>query len=336
MKNILKQLRVKAGLTQEKLAEELKIAPATIQNWESRDLLPPDQLKLLMDYYKYESNVRNNLVVALYGEGNFQNIDEILCNDKKDLCIVVLDMEKKWRNIMKYLSPEKACFYSLSDADMTSLCINPCKLPYGVNPGVWIKTIASTFSEIYGLSMEEKMSFFDILYQNYTKAGVLPEKGDTFLDEKVGLCEDWKLELSNRSKGVSFHHIANSNTSWSDSMQEDYKKIGKLLSCMNLPYTAEYRLYSKEDDFCNPNSSCLGKSMDSLFSEKEIVILEAGCTDSLFIQFVCQLIQAMVQKKLYNSSKEIIFVEDTGSDVKIISSLTGNMTDIDLEKLLKR
>ena len=159
MKNVLKQLRVKAGLTQERLAEELKIAPATIQNWESRDLLPPDQLKLLMDYYKYESNVRNNLVVALYGEGNFQSIDEILCNDKKDLCIVVLDMEKKWRNIMKYLSPEKACFYSLSDADMTSLCINPCKLPYGVNPGVWIKTIASTFSEIYGLSMEEKMSF---------------------------------------------------------------------------------------------------------------------------------------------------------------------------------
>lgn len=66
------------------------------------------------------------------------------------------------------------------------------------------------------------------------------------------------------------------------------------------------------------------------------MILEAGCTDSLFTQFVCQMIQAMVQKKLYNSSKEIIFVEDTGNDVKIISSLTGNMTDIDLEKLLKR
>ena len=234
MKNVLKQLRVKAGLTQERLAEELKIAPATIQNWESRDLLPPDQLKLLMDYYKYESNVRNNLVVALYGEGNFQSIDEILCNDKKDLCIVVLDMEKKWRNIMKYLSPEKACFYSLSDADMTSLCINPCKLPYGVNPGVWIKTIASTFSEIYGLSMEEKMSFFDILYQNYTKAGVLPEKGDTFLDEEVGLCEDWKLELSNRSKGVSFHHIANCSISWVDSMQKDCQKIDYSRFCKTL------------------------------------------------------------------------------------------------------
>lgn len=67
MNDILKQLRVRTGLTQEKLSEELNVAPTTVQNWEKGDKIPPDAL--------------NNLVIAFYGDGSFKNLDEILCED---------------------------------------------------------------------------------------------------------------------------------------------------------------------------------------------------------------------------------------------------------------
>lgn len=66
MNDILKQLRVRTGLTQEKLAEELNVAPTTVQNWEKGDKIPPDALNNLVSFYRFGSNVINNLVIALY------------------------------------------------------------------------------------------------------------------------------------------------------------------------------------------------------------------------------------------------------------------------------
>ncbi len=81
MNDILKQLRVRTGLTQEKLSEELNVAPTTVQNWEKGDKIPPDALNNLVSFYRFGSNVINNLVIAFYGDGSFKNLDEILCED---------------------------------------------------------------------------------------------------------------------------------------------------------------------------------------------------------------------------------------------------------------
>lgn len=125
MTNILKQLRQKAGLTQEKLAEEINVAPTTVQNWEKEDKIPPDGFRLLFDYYKFSSRVKNNLVAAFYGDNLFTSMDEILCEEQDEFHLVILDSGNKWRSLLKYVNPEKIGFYSLSNPELFPIYINP-------------------------------------------------------------------------------------------------------------------------------------------------------------------------------------------------------------------
>lgn len=345
MTDILKQLRARAGLTQEKLAEELNVAPTTVQNWEKGDKIPPDALNNLVAFYKFESNVRNNLVIALYGDSNFKNLDEILCQEKKECSIVILDSGNKWRSLLKYLNPEKIGFFSLSNIGLNPVCLNPLKIPYGVNPQAWVENIIKVFSESYCLDTAEKQAFSKILYTHYMSQGVFPQKGSVFTEEEKKPFADWDEELSRRSGLVTFLKIYKDCHGVIERSQEKWNtvnvpdavcKLHDLLSCFSRPYSTEYLLYSAQNDFSNPNAEGIGKDIAELLEEKEIIVLEGDHTDSPFVQFIYRLIQSIYEKKLCKVDKETILVSDIQGQTEIISSLSQNMSDKELRTILAK
>lgn len=345
MNDILKQLRVRTGLTQEKLAEELNVAPTTVQNWEKGDKIPPDALNNLVSFYRFGSNVINNLVIALYGDGSFKNLDEILCEEKKDLSILILDSGNKWRSLLKYLNPEKVGFFSLSNIELNPVCLNPLKIPYGVNPQTWVENIIKVFSESYSLNTAEKQTFSKILYTHYMSQGVFPQKGSMFTEEEKKQFADWDEELSRRSGLVTFLKIykdchgviERSQEKWNTvNVPEAAFKLHDLLSCFSRPYSTEYLLYSAQNDFSNPNAEGIGKDIAGLLEEKEVIVLEGNHTDLPFVQFIYRLIPSIYEKKLCKTDKETILVSDLHGQTEIISNVSGNMSDKELGKILMK
>jgi transcriptional regulator with XRE-family HTH domain len=345
MNDILKQLRVRTGLTQEKLAEELNVAPTTVQNWEKGDKIPPDALNNLVSFYRFGSNVINNLVIALYGDGSFKNLDEILCEEKKDLSILILDSGNKWRSLLKYLNPEKVGFFSLSNIELNPVCLNPLKIPYGVNPQTWVENIIKVFSESYSLNTAEKQTFSKILYTHYMSQGVFPQKGSMFTEEEKKQFADWDEELSRRSGLVTFLKIykdchgvlERSQEKWNTvNVPEAAFKLHDLLSCFSRPYSTEYLLYSAQKDFSDPNAEGVGKDIAELLEEKEVIVLEGCHTDSPFVQFICGFIQSVYKKNLCKTDKETILVSDIHGQTEIISNVSGNMSDKELGKILMK
>ena len=344
MNDILKQLRVRAGLTQEKLAEELNVAPTTVQNWEKGDKIPPDALNNLVSFYRFGSNVINNLVIALYGDGSFKNLDEILCEEKKDLSIVILNSGNKWRSLLKYLNPEKVGFFSLSNIELNPVCLNPLKIPYGVNPQTWVENIIKVFSESYSLNTAEKQEFSKILYTHYMIHDVFPQKGSIFTEEEKRQFADWDAELSKRSGLVTFlklyrnchYTIERPLSKCNANVQNAVFKLHDLLSCFSRPYSTEYLLYSAQKDFSDSDEEGIGKDIAELLEEKEVIVLEGDHTDSPFVQFIYRFIQSICEKKLCKTDKETILISDIQGRTKIISSLSENMSDKELGKILAK
>lgn len=343
MTDILKQLRVRAGLTQEKLSEELNVAPTTVQNWEKGDKIPPDALNNLVSFYKFGSNVRNNLVIALYGDSSFKGLDEILCEEKKELSIVILDSGNTWRSLLKYLNPEKAKFFSLSNIGLNPVCLNPLKIPYGANPQAWAENIIKVFSESYCLDTAEKQTFSKVLYTHYMSQGVFPQKGSVFTEEEKRPFADWDGELARRSGLVTFLKIYNDcrgaaeRSQWKIANVPDAVfKLRDLLSCFSRPYSTEYLLYSAQKEFADPNAEGTGKDVAELLAEREVIVLEGDHTDSPFVQFICRFIQSVYKKNLCKTEKETILVSDVHGQTEIISNLSGNMSDRELGKILAK
>lgn len=72
MNNILKQLREKANLTQESVAERLRISVNTIQNWERTNRLAKESLHDLLDIYEVNEVTRNQVVLEIFGDSRYK------------------------------------------------------------------------------------------------------------------------------------------------------------------------------------------------------------------------------------------------------------------------
>lgn len=346
MTDILKQLRLSAGLTQEKLSEEINVAPTTVQNWEKEDKIPPDMFRLLSNYYRLCSEAKNNLAVALYGDNPFESLNEILGNDKQELHILILDSGCKWRSLLKYISPEKIAFHSLSDSGLAPVYVNPLRIPYGVNPQAWVENLVKVFSDCYKLDQIEKQVFSELLYNNYTRYKVFPPKGISFTAKEKESVEDWKAEISERSAYNTFvkiwkdcqYRIENeqhyTNNSFGSS-KEALCKIRDLLNSIVRPYSCEYQMFSCQKEFANPNSIGIGEDCASLLDRKEITVLESGNTDSQFVYFIQNFILSVFQKGFYHDDKKLILVSDIDGKVEVTTSSLDKISDKKLERMLE-
>ena len=228
----------------------------------------------------------------------------------KRLRIVIMDPKQDWRGIARFVEPERFRFYSMGNTHFRPINLNPCKIPYKVEPQHWIDGIINIYCRAYGLLERGKQMLSDVFYKLYTQAGVFPSKGEYF-DEKYmndkanykfpEVYPDWDAEISKRSASVTFHKLYKDMQQTSDSFNGGQKRAGndtldaysrllERLSCFARPYSIEYRLFSAEDNFSDPNSKGLGLGVDELIGGDDVTVFESFGLESTFANFIFGII----------------------------------------------
>ena len=228
----------------------------------------------------------------------------------KRLRIVIMDPKQDWRGIARFVEPERFHFYSMGNTHFRPINLNPCKIPYKVEPQHWIDGIINIYCRAYGLLERGKQMLSDVFYKLYTQAGVFPSKGEFFDEEYMNnkdnykfpeVYPDWDAEISRRSASVTFHKIYKDMQQTSDSFNGGQKRAGndtldaysrllERLSCFARPYSIEYRLFSAEDNFSDPNSKGTGLGVDELIGEDDVTVFESFGLESTFANFIFGII----------------------------------------------
>lgn len=217
----------------------------------------------------------------------------------KRLRIVIMDPKQDWRGIARFVEPERFRFYSMGNTHFRPINLNPCKIPYGVEPQHWIDGIINIYCRAYGLLERGKQMLSDVFYKLYNKEKIFDEHEA----EKYGGPEsdEWKKEVSKRSGSVTFHKVykmmagkkdsfnGKDNRAGSDTM-DAYARLCERLSCFSRPYSIEYRLFSAEDNFEDENSVGTGMGVDELIGDDDVTVFESFGLESTFANFIFGII----------------------------------------------
>lgn len=209
-----------------------------------------------------------------------------------------------------------------------------------------VENLIKVFAESYELDQAEKQQLSEIVYTNYMKYGVFPQKGSTFTKEEKASVDDWKAEISRRFGCLAFRkiyrdcecrisHDCHQGNNIRRKIPEAVNKICDLLNVFSCPYSSEYQMFSEQEEFENPESIGVGKDITAMLKEKEIMILEGNHTDSTFVRFMFNLIRSTAVRKMNDKNEEIIMVTDIDDKVEIASSMTGTMSDHELRQKIK-
>lgn len=259
----------------------------------------------------------------------------------KRMRIVIMDPKQDWRGIARYVEPERFHFYSMGNPYFEPICLNPCKIPVGVEPQYWVDGIVNIYCRAYGLLERGKQMIADSFYDLYEKAGVFKHDDDRTHPETwhpQGPDWTWEKEISWRSGKVTFHKLYKKmNNMKEDSLsqragndtKDAYARLTERLSCFAREYSIEYRLFSKEDKFDDPNSVGLGKGIDELIGADDVTVFESFGLESTFANFIFGVITSgfykvakSIEKGYLNPSQyeTVLVIEEankvlTGSDV---------------------
>ena len=99
----------------------------------------------------------------------------------KRLRIVIMDPKQDWRGIARFVEPERFRFYSMGNTHFRPINLNPCKIPYKVEPQHWIDGIINIYCRAYGLLERGKQMLSDVFYKLYTQAGYFHLKGSILM-----------------------------------------------------------------------------------------------------------------------------------------------------------
>ena len=113
----------------------------------------------------------------------------------KRLRIVAMDPKHDWRGLARFVEPERFHFYSLGNPNFHAINLNPCKIPKGVIPQVWIDGMIDIYCRAYGLLERGKQMMGETIYALYEEAGVFKE-----CDENP----NWKETVPALSAKVTF------------------------------------------------------------------------------------------------------------------------------------
>lgn len=264
----------------------------------------------------------------------------------KRLRIVIMDPKQDWRGIARFVEPERFRFYSLGNTHFHPIALNPCKIPYGVEPQHWIDGIINIYCRAYGLLERGKQMLSDIFYELYTEAGVFPKSNESFDEAYMAAYDDWSAEITRRSAKVTFHKayklMESKNTEISSGKKrggndtlDAYSRLLERLSCFNRPYSIEYRLFSAErslngiEVFKDPNVEGTGMGIDELIGGDDVTVFESFGLESTFANFIFGIITSGFYKVakgfergyLHPSQYETVLVIEEANKV-----LTGNDT----------
>lgn len=181
----------------------------------------------------------------------------------------------------------------------------------------------------------------DTFYRLYEQAGVFGKKADADQSDPSKWLKDdgvwdWKHEISYRSGKVTLHKVykdmdalkesAASGRAGNDT-KDAFARLCERLSCFARPYAIEYRLFSAEDKFEDPNSIGLGQGIDELIGADDVTVFESFGLESTFANFIFGVITSGFYKVaksieggyLHPSQFETVLVIEEANKV-----LTGN------------
>ena len=75
---ILSTCRRSAGFTQESVADIICVSTSTLKRWERSDKCPPTDLKRLLDLYEIDIETRREIMLDMYGGGDFESVSNTL------------------------------------------------------------------------------------------------------------------------------------------------------------------------------------------------------------------------------------------------------------------
>lgn len=217
----------------------------------------------------------------------------------KRLRIVIMDPKQDWRGIARFVEPERFRFYSMGNTHFHPINLNPCKIPYGVEPQHWIDGIINIYCRAYGLLERGKQMLSDVFYALYNEQKIFDEKEANQFGGPES--DEWKKEVSKRSGTVTFHKVYKRMEQIQGSFNGKDKKAGndtldaysrllERLSCFARPYSIEYRLFSAETNFEDVESKGTGMGVDELIGADDITVFESFGLESTFANFIFGII----------------------------------------------
>lgn len=241
----------------------------------------------------------------------------------KRLRIVCMDPKSDWRSLARFVEPERFNFYSLGNLNFHPIKLNPCKIPYGVWPQLWIDGLIDIYCRAYGLLERGKQMMAETIYALYKKAGVFDA-----CDK-----DDWKDTVPELSAKVTFKNIYKHMESIKVSLEDPknpkgragndtrdaYARLLDRLQAFDREYSIESRLFASED----------GMGIDDLIGADDITVLESSGLESTFSNFIFGIITSGFYKYA-KAQEEGYLAPDQYETVLVIEEankvLTGNDT----------
>lgn len=194
--------------------------------------------------------------------------------------IVVLDPKQDWRALAMYIEPERFNFYSMGNPKFRPIHINPWKVPYGVQPQIWIDGLIDIYCRSYGLLERGKQMIADVVYGLYEEAGVFEaaDQEDWMEDvhEKSGQVCFAKIYKRMEEKKVQLENPNNKTGRAGNDTRDAYARLLERLSCFNREFSIEYQLYGQPD----------GIAIDELIGQDDVTVLESKGLENTFKNFI--------------------------------------------------
>ena len=204
----------------------------------------------------------------------------------KRLRIVCMDPKQDWRALARFVEPERFRFYSMGNPNFHALHYNPCKIPRGVIPQIWIDVMIEIYCRAYGLLERGKQLMAETFYSLYQEAGVFDAYGQPGwedvvpeLSANVTFTQAYaRMELYKKQMedGTSSKGRGGNDT------KDAYARLLERLSAFSRPYSIERRLFGEPD----------GLGIDDIIGNDDVTVLESKGLESTFRSFIFGTITA--------------------------------------------
>lgn len=204
----------------------------------------------------------------------------------KRLRIVCMDPKQDWRGLARFVEPERFRFYSLGNPKFHPIKFNPCKIPRGVIPQIWVDVMIEIYCRAYGLLERGKQLMAETFFSLYEEAGVFDAYGKPGWEDIVPelsanvtfAAAYQRMEMYKRQMddGTSSKGRSGNDT------KDAYSRLLERLSAFSRPYSIERQLFGEAD----------GLGVDELIGEDDITVFESKGLESTFRSFIFGVITA--------------------------------------------